>query len=136
METARWTDILMLLTIAVVIDRRVYKEEVDAFRREALALCEILTPDMIFSDKMAFDWFLVHRDRVMRWLIEPQSNQKIIGHLKKLSAEPERGRILQALYTISMSDNECHRSEAEFLALAAKHWKLPNPVALNRKIAS
>ena len=123
----------MLLTIAVVIDRRVYKEEVDAFRREALTLCEILTPDMIFSDKMAFDWFLVHRDRVMKWLIEPQSNLKIIGHLKKLSSKPARGRILQALYAISMADDECHPSEAESIALAAKHWKLLNPVTLIEK---
>lgn len=136
METARWTDILMLLTIAVVIDRRVYKEEVDVFRRECLALCEILTPDMIFSDKMAFDWFLVHRDKVMTWLMEPHSNQKVISHLKKLSSEPERGRILQAFYAISMADDECHPSEAEFIALAASYWSLPNPIASGRKVAS
>lgn len=128
METARWTDILTLLTIAVVIDRHVYKEEVDAFRKEALALCEILTPDMIFSDKMAFDWFLVHRDSVMRWLVEPQAKLKIIGHLEKLRTEPKRERLLQALYTIAMSDGECHPSEAKLLALAAKHWNLPNYV--------
>ena len=129
METARWKDILMLLTIAVVIDRRVYKEEVDAFRREALALRDILTPDMIFSDKMAFDWFLMHRDRVMEWLIEPEANQKIVGHLQALRSEPARSRVLHALYEISISDGECHPSETSFLALAAEQWNLPSPLA-------
>jgi len=135
-ETARWKDILTLLTIAVVIDRRVYKEEVDAFRQEALALRESLTPDMILSDKMAFDWFLIHRDEVMGWLIEPQAEARIIGHMQKLKSEPKRARILQALYTISMADNECHHSEADFLDLAAQQWNLPSPVTWPRALAS
>ena len=128
METARWTDILTLLTIAVVIDRRIYKEEVDTFRKEVLALCEILTPEMIFSDKMAFDWFLVHRDKVMTWLIEPQAKQTIITHLQKLKNEPARARILQSLHAIVIADNECHLHEAEFINLAAEQWELPSPL--------
>ena len=127
METARWTDILVLLTIAVVIDRRVYKEEVDAFRREALALREVLTPDMIFSDKMAFDWFLVHRDNVLDWLREPNAKDIIIGHIQKLKNEPARARILEAMYAISIADKEFHPNEDDLIGLTAKHWGVPHP---------
>ena len=127
METARWTDVLNLLTMAVVIDKRVYKEEVDVFRKKALELREALSPNMIFSDKMAFDWFMVHRDEVMGWLDAPDSRDRILNHIHKLKDEPGRQKILESMYSISMADKEFHSSEMDIISLAAKHWKLPVP---------
>jgi len=63
-DTRQWTHILTLLSVVVVVDNRVYKEEVDMFVEQARTLKEVITPDMLFSDKMAFDWFVVHRDEI------------------------------------------------------------------------
>ena len=67
MDTQQWTHILTLLSVAVIIDSRVYKEEVDMFVLQSLKLKDVISPDMIFSKKMAFDWFMVHRDEIKAW---------------------------------------------------------------------
>jgi len=48
-DTRQWTHILTLLSVAVVVDNRVYKEEVDMFVEQARSLKEVITPDTVSS---------------------------------------------------------------------------------------
>ena len=54
MEPSQWNHILTLLAVTVVVDGRVYKEEVDTFVNEALGLKEKASPKMLFSKKNGF----------------------------------------------------------------------------------
>ena len=74
MGPTQWNHILTLLAITVVVDGRVYKEEVDTFVARTLSLKEETSPSMLFSKKMVFDWFVVHRDEIVAWLKEQDSN--------------------------------------------------------------
>jgi len=110
-DTRQWTHILTLLGVAVIVDDRVYKEEVDMFVEQAWALKEVITPDMLFSEKMAFDWFVVHRER----------------HILALGESPFCKDILNAIYAIATVDGEYHPSEADVIGMACKHWNLSVP---------
>jgi len=129
MDTSQWTHILNLLAITVIVDKKVYKEEVDCFVAEALALKDDISPDMLFSKKMVFDWFVVHRDEITKWLGEDDSQTHILRHILALGENRHRAKILNAMYAVAMSDNNYHKSEVGTLTLAAKHWHLPHPHA-------
>jgi hypothetical protein len=126
-DTRQWTHILTLLSVAVVVDNRVYKEEVDMFVEQARSLKEVITPDMLFSDKMAFDWFVVHRDEIKAWMSDTDPHTVILRHILALGDSPFLKEILGAIYTIATVDGEYHPSEADVIAMACKHWNLSVP---------
>lgn len=127
MDPSQWTHILTLLAITVIIDKKIYKEEVDTFVAESVALKEELSPDMIFSKKMVFDWFVVHRDEIAKWLEDPESHTQILKHILALGENPNRGKILSSMYAIAISDQKYHRAESDTISMAAKHWNVPHP---------
>jgi len=126
-DTGQWTHILTLLSVAVIIDNRVYKEEVDMFVDQAMSLKDVITPDMIFSKKMAFDWFVVHRDEVKSWLAKDDSGTIILRHILSLGDSPFCKDILKAIYAIVTVDGEYHASEVDMITMACKHWNLSIP---------
>ena len=129
MDTQQWTHILTLLSVAVVVDNRVYKEEVDMFVEKALTLKDVITPNMIFSKKMAFDWFVVHRDEIKAWMSDIDPHTIILRHILALGESPYCKEILDAIYSIATVDGEYHASEVDMIGMACKHWHLPAPNA-------
>ena len=127
MDIRQWTHILTLLSVAVIIDNRVYKEEVDMFVKQAVELKNVITPDMIFSKKMAFDWFVVHRDEIRAWATDVDANTAILRHILAVGESPFRKNILESIFAIANVDGEYHPSEADVISMACKHWNLPTP---------
>lgn len=127
MDTRQWTHILTLLSVAVIIDNRIYKEEVDMFVEQAFKLKGVISPDMIFSEKMAFDWFVVHRDDIKAWLADIDSHTVILRHILAIGESPFCKEILDAIYAIANVDGEYHSSEVDVISMACKHWHLPAP---------
>jgi hypothetical protein len=127
-DTQQWKHILTLLSVAVVVDSRVYKEEVDMFVEQASRLKDVISPDMIFSKKMAFDWFVVHRDEIKAWIEDVESSQTTLTHhILALGDSSFCKEILEALFSIAKVDGEYHASEIDVIAVACKHWNLPSP---------
>ena len=127
MTPAEWTHILNLLTVTIIVDGKIYKEEVDTFVAQALKLKEQISPDMLFSKKMVFDWFVVHRDETAKWLKEPDATAQILRHIHGLRETPHRKKIIAAMYAIAVADENYHKTESDTLTLAAKHWQIPHP---------
>lgn len=129
MNVVQWKHILTLLSVVIVADNRVYKEEVDAFVERSVALKEIITPKMLFSKKMTFDWFVIHRDEIKDWLHGPEPEEIILKHILALQESEFRQEILDALYAIAIVDGDFHEAESNVIALACKHWGLSMPEA-------
>jgi len=127
MDPSQWNHILTLLAVTVVVDGKVYKEEVDTFVSQALGLKDETSPDMLFSKKMVFDWFVVHRDEIIKWLGEPDSQTRILRHVLALGENPHRSKVMAAMYAIAISDGNYHKSEVDTLSMASKHWNVPHP---------
>lgn len=127
MDPSQWNHVLTLLAVTVVVDGRVYKEEVDTFVDQALSLKEKASPDMLFSKKMVFDWFVVHRDEIIKWLNEPDPHTRILRHILALGENAYRAEIMSAMYAIAIADDNYHKTEVDTLSLASKHWGVPHP---------
>ena len=127
MDIREWTHVLTLLSVAVIIDDRVYKEEVDMFVEQAVKLKEVISPEMIFSKKMAFDWFVVHRDEIKIWATDLDARNVILRHILALGESPHCKNILNAIYAIANVDGEYHPSEVDVIRLACEHWNLAVP---------
>ena len=127
MGPTQWNHILTLLAITVVVDGRVYKEEVDTFVTRTLSLKEDASPSMLFSKKMVFDWFVVHRDEIIAWLKEPEAHKRILKHILAIGENPHRAKIMNAMYAIAIADDNYHKTEVDTISLAAKHWNVPHP---------
>jgi len=117
-----WMHILSLLSFSILIDNRVYKEEVDCFTKQALRLRNRLNPDMLFSEKMAFDWFVAHRDEKMAQLKSDKFELHILDSIIALSDLENHEPLLMAMNEISRSDGEYHDKEINLIALARAHW--------------
>ena len=127
MEPSQWNHILNLLAVTIIVDGRIYKEEVDTFVDEALSLKEKASPNMLISKKMIFDWFVVHRDDIKKWLQESDPHKRVMQHIHALGKNPHRKTIMSAMYSIAVSDGNYHKTEVDTLSLAAKSWGMPNP---------
>jgi len=121
---SNWTHILTLLTFSILIDNRVYKEEVDCFAIEALKIRDLIDPDMLFSKKMAFDWFLAHREEKMAQLKSDKFELRILESIIALSAMKGREHVLAAMNEIVQSDGEFHNKEENLIDLAKANWGL------------
>ena len=119
-----WTHILTLLSFSVLIDKRVYKEEVDCFTQEALNVRDLIDPDMLFSKKMAFDWFMAHREEKLAQLNSDKFELHILEPIMALSAMKERAHVLAAMDEIIQSDGEVHEQEVKLIDLARANWGL------------
>ena len=117
-----WKHILRLLCFCILVDNRIYKEEVDCFVDEAIKLCDRLNPDMLFSKKMAFDWFMAHRDEQLAQLKSDKVKLHILDSIVALSKLEGREYLFAAMEKISQSDGEYHENEANLLAMAKQHW--------------
>ena len=129
MNTETWEDILTLLTMIIVADKRVYKEEVDTFVTAVYELNNAISPDIFFTESMAFEWFKSNRASVRNMMTgrSGEANVKdVIIRLKKLKYQEE---ILRSMARIAHADSEYHDKEHHVIKQAAYSWKLPYPAS-------
>jgi len=124
MSPTTWKSVFRLLGLMVLIDDRVYQEEVESFVSACIKLRDILNPNMMFTRKMAFDWFLAHRDS----LSEALQTQTIDTLLRTLASgveeKEEHVNILRALEMIAASDGHKHPRELLILKKLAGIWNI------------
>jgi len=129
MQTEDWQNILNLLTVVIMADNRVYKEEVDAFTSSVVKLNKKLSPDIFMTPKMAFDWFVDNRDRIQAVIAGEDKHDRVDGLILRLGDLPGRNDILRTMFAIAKSDSDYHNNERHVVKRAAEIWGLPMPRA-------
>jgi len=129
MDLSEWSHVLRLMGLVVVADKRVYQEEVATFVAKTLELHQSLSPEMLFTQKMAFDWFVAHREELSELIDNPDYKKQVTHHVLSLGEYDNLEPLLQAMWAVSASDGEHHDSEVGIVNLAATFWKLPVPKA-------
>ena len=102
MHKSQWTNVLSLLAVMVIVDGRVYKNEVDTFVSEAVALDKILNKETSFTNKLAFDWFVTKRDEIKTWGKPDGKKRHMIKHILALREHPHRKDILASMHRIAL----------------------------------
>ena len=124
MNTETWHKILSLLTVVILADDRVYKEEVDTFVASAMKLNKSISPDMFLTPKMAFDWFVANREHIQKTVNSPGGASHINRLILSLKSLKGKKEVIQAMQAIARADDELHKTEELVISQAAKVWGL------------
>jgi len=128
MTSEEWHDVLTMLTIVILADRRVYKEEVDTFVSAVQFLNKAISPDMLMTKGMAFDWFKSNKKRVANLLVGSQVDKSIENLIKRTDKIPGQGAILAAMQDIAQADSDFHKNEQNIIEKCALGWGIELPV--------
>lgn len=122
MNARYWNDVLHLLGMMILIDGKIYEEEVDAFTDAAISLRDIVDPNLMLTRHMAKDWFAGHRDRIIN-SIRPSCYESTIARtLKRLDDVDNKKDMIFALLKVAISDGYKHPSEERLLNSACETW--------------
>lgn len=125
MSVQRWNDIFALLSMVIIADKRVFKEEVDAFINGVMEIKALATEDeTLVTRNIAMEWFKAHRDEITSRLESLQRSELELRHIQKLNDYPHREAVLRTMVAVSLADNSLHRREQNLIEVAAANWKL------------
>lgn len=124
MDSDSWHDILTLMSMVILADRRVYKEEVDTFVASVTHLNKTISPDMFMTDSMAFEWFKSNRDRVKNMMIGKDAQRNVREIIMRAGKLPYKAEIVKCMKSIANADNEYHSAEHSVIKQSAYMWKV------------
>lgn len=124
MHSRNWNDALTLLCMMIMADGKVYHEEVATFKSAAVQLRNAVSPEIMVTEKMAEDWFILHKDEISRKMstvFRAAATQEVFERLKTL---PNKKELIIALLKIAVSDGHQHRAEHQLMLKACEAWDL------------
>ena len=124
MTSDEWHNIMTLLTLVILADKKVYKEEVDTFVSTVKSLNETIAPGMFMTESMAFDWFKSNRLRVSHLLVGPNVERNLQDLVQRTRNISGKQAIISAMEKIANADSDYHRNEDTIINKCAKGWKL------------
>ena len=110
--------------MVIIADKRVYKEEVDAFVDSAMEIKSEINDDTLITRDMVFEWFRGNRDDILALAKSPDFSVEALKIIMSLNECEYREAVLRAMIAVSMADSEFHPSEESLIVIAAAHWKL------------
>ena len=122
MTSEEWHDVLTLLTIVILADRRVYKEEVDTFVKVVKQVNDQISPETFMTEGMVFDWFKSNRDRVSKMLVGKDVQRNIQQAILGTRKIPKKAIILAAMQRIAEADSDVHKNELNIIKRTADGW--------------
>ena len=127
-------NVLTLLTVVILIDEKVYPEEVETFSKAVQKISEQIDPNILFTPSMAADWFKANRANVQMKLKQESYKtliSSIIQNLREFSGHKD---VFFNMIRIAHSDQEYHVTEHEVILMASEVWKIPYSIA-DQKLA-
>lgn len=124
MDQNDWTAIFTLLAITIVVDDRVYKEEVDCFLAQVTHLANEIPSDTLVTEKLAFDWFFAQQAEIRAHILGPQADIYIVRTLHRLLDSPYHKPLLRTMKAVSLADSDFHVNEVGLIDLAVATWGL------------
>lgn len=129
MHAQNWHDTLTLLCMMILADGKVFPEEVKTFKKAAVDLRNAVSPNLMLTEHMAMDWFLLHRDKILTSMSSVYFPDTIATLLKNLNSVPNKKNLILTLMKVALADGYKHNSENRILQNACKVWKLDMPLA-------
>ncbi len=124
MDDKQLENILRLLSIVILADKKVYPEEVDVMSSMIKELCSEIDQNLFITKKMAGDWFRMNRASLESVLQGPYRNDFIHESLLSLKDSPHTQNLHKLILKVSNSDGEFHEKERSLAILAERLWSL------------
>lgn len=110
--------------LMVMVDSKVYQEEVEAFTDSALQLKNSISPNMIMTRKMALDWFVTHRDQLKEIVDSLDYDRELLEIIAQLRGLPQKVDVLKAMLKIAFSDDFYHAKEKIIVKKTILYWNI------------
>lgn len=125
MAVEQWNEIFTLLSMVILADDRIYKEEVDTFVGRVMEIKAAMSEDetLITSD-IAFEWFRGNKETIQKAMKSGESHFIALKSIKSLAKFKHRDEVLRAMTAVSIADEEYHPTEESLITIAAAHWGL------------
>jgi uncharacterized tellurite resistance protein B-like protein len=125
MSVSTWNNIFELLSMVIIADGRVFKEEVDTFIDCVMEIKAAATDDhTLVTRNLALEWFKGHREEIINTINSPNRQAYEYKLVIKLNDYPHRRAVLAAMIKISLSDDDFHRREESLVNTAAANWDI------------
>lgn len=121
-------NVLQLLTVVILVDEKVYPEEVETFSIAVQKISEQIDPNILFTQSMARDWFKANRESVQLKLKATGATAMINATIQNLRNFPGHKDIFFNMIRIAHSDQEYHTKEHAVIKMASDAWKIPYAV--------
>lgn len=121
-------NVLTLLTVVILIDEKVYPEEVETFSKAVQKISEQIDPNILFTPSMAADWFKANRANVQMKLKQESYKTVISNIIQNLRGFTGHKDVFFNMIRIAHSDQEYHETEHEVIRMASEVWKIPYSV--------
>jgi len=121
-------NVLTLLTVVILIDDKVYPEEVGAFSKSVQKISEQIDPNILFTQSMAADWFKANRESVQLQLQSEGADTLIRTLIQNIKSFPGKKDIFFNMIRIAHSDSEYHNAEHKVIQIASDVWNIPYSV--------
>lgn len=121
-------NVLQLLTVVILVDEKVYPEEVETFSKAVRNISEQIDPNILFTQSMARDWFKANRETILLKLGEVGAKAMINGAIQNLRNFPGHKDVFFNMIRIAHSDQEYHNKEHAVIKIASDVWKIPYAV--------
>jgi uncharacterized tellurite resistance protein B-like protein len=124
MNGKSWNEVLRLLSMMILIDGKVFEEEIEAFKDAAIALRDMVDPSLVLTRHMAGDWFTQHRDEIAIGVSHVFYESTVSKTLERLNDIEDKKGLLVALLKVAMSDGVKHPAEEKLFNSACETWGL------------
>ncbi len=114
--------IFELLAMTIFADKQIYASEIQAFTWFILELQANGVLVTEFSEAKIVLWYELNKERLQALNNHEDFETWLVGTLSLLSSVPEKEKIIEAIETISKSDNDEHISEKALKTLASRIW--------------
>ena len=117
-------DLLSVLGLMIVADKRVLEDEISAFVRLAdkLQVARDIEPQL--SEEKLHGWYEGNKDELIGALKRPDFDTWFYERLDRLNPLPNKLSILSVLCDIASADGEVHVSERALIRLTAQRWDM------------
>lgn len=124
MKSDDWNSLLKLLGLIVMMDGKVYQEELQAFEESALRLQKVISPDLFLTGTMAKDWFINHRSYLSQLVHSLDYDRAILEIIAPIKTLPQKDMVLRAMISVAKADGYFHNKERMIVEKTARYWNV------------
>jgi len=120
-----WDQILKLLGLVIVADKKTLPVEVDTFMNAVGELRDLIDPNTSLTQFMARDWFTLNREALGDIINRSACDELIFETLAPIKSIPHKMDIISSMVQIAVSDDDYADVEKSLIKNTILHWDIP-----------
>jgi len=117
-----WECVLKLMGLVIVVDKKTFKEEVDAFIEAVIELRDIIDPTIFMTGKKAYDWFKLNKP-ALDIIIDDQSYDTALCEIiEPIMFTPYKLDVISRMVRIAVSDGQYCDLEKSLIKKTCLYW--------------